>query len=70
MANNPLASVLATRHHAICHRGTFTSPTLYDGATTIGRSAAFVTGAPEDTAGALAGRAKNGAWSVSNCIPV
>ena len=57
MANNPLANVLATRHHTIYHRGTFTSPTLYDGATIIGRSDAFVTGAPQDTAGALAGRA-------------
>ena len=57
MANNPLADVLATRHHTIYHRGTFTSPTLYDGGTTIGRSDAFITGTPPDTAGALAGRA-------------
>ena len=57
MANNPLSDVLATRHHSIYHRGTFTSPTLYDGTTVMGRSDAFVTGAPPDDAGALAGQA-------------
>lgn len=57
MSNNPLADVLATRHHTIYHRGTFTSPTLYDGTTMIGRSDAFVTGAAPDDTGALAGQA-------------
>ena len=57
MSNNPLANVLATRHHTIYHRGTFTSPTLYDPTTTVGRSASFVSGEPQEAGGVLAGRA-------------
>jgi len=46
-----------TRHTRLYHKGVLTSPTLYDPATTIGRSDSFVAGAPQETVGALAGAA-------------
>jgi hypothetical protein len=57
MTNSPLADVLVTRHIRLYHNGTLTSPTLYDPTTIIGRSDPFVSGGPEETIGALAGRA-------------
>ena len=57
MTNSPLANTLATRHLRLYHKGVLTSPTLYDPATTIGRSASFLSGGPAETAGVLAGRA-------------
>jgi hypothetical protein len=57
MPNSPLGGTLVTRHLKLYHNGTLTSPTLYDPATTIGRSDSFVAGEPQETSGALAGRA-------------
>jgi len=57
MTNGSLGDTLVTRHIRLYHRGVITSPTLYDPATTIGRSDAFLSGAPEETAGTLAGKA-------------
>ncbi len=57
MANSPLNNILATKHLKIYRHGVFTSPTLYDPATTIGRSDPLVSGSPLDTDGVLAGSA-------------
>src|SRR5438132_5596463 len=57
LTNSPLGNTMATRHLRLYHKGTLTSPTLYDPATTIGRSDSFLSGAPEETLGALAGQA-------------
>jgi hypothetical protein len=57
MTNSPLANTMSTRHLRLYHKGVITSPTLYDPATTIGRSDSFLSGGPEETAGTLAGRA-------------
>jgi len=58
MANSPLSTTMATPHLKVYrHGGIFTSPTLYDPTTTIGRSASLLSGGPEDTIGILAGRA-------------
>ena len=57
MTNSPLGNTFSTRHLRLYHHGVFTSPTLYDPATTIGRSDSFLSGAPQETLGALAGRA-------------
>ncbi len=56
MTNSPLGNTFSTKHLRLYHRGVFTSPTLYDPATTIGRSDSFLSGAPQETLGALAGR--------------
>ena len=57
ITNSPLAGTFVTKHIRLYHRGVITSPTLYDPATTIGRSDSFITGSPQDFAGALAGQA-------------
>jgi hypothetical protein len=55
--NSPLGTVSATRHIKLYHKGVFTSPTLYDQSTMIGRSDPFAIGSPLEFAGTLAGRA-------------
>ena len=57
ITNSPLANVSSTKHIKLYHHGVFTSPTLYDPATMIGRSDPFVTGSPEEFAGSLTGQA-------------
>ena len=57
ITNSPLANTMVTRHTRLYHRGVLTSPTLYDPATTIGRSDSFVPGAAPEILGALAGQA-------------
>jgi hypothetical protein len=57
ISNSPLANTLVTRHLRLYHHGVLTSPTLYDPTTVIGRSDPFVSGGPEETQGALAGKA-------------
>lgn len=55
--NSPLGTTMVTKHTRLYHKGVLTSPTLYDPTTRIGRSDSFVAGAPQETAGALAGQA-------------
>lgn len=56
MANSPLSNTAATRHLKIYrHGGIFTSPTLYDPATRIGRSDSFLATDVQDSFGILAG---------------
>jgi len=57
MTNTPFGGTLVTRHLRLYHKGVLTSPTLYDQATTIGRSASFLSGGPEEALGTIAGRA-------------
>jgi hypothetical protein len=57
MTNSPLVNVFSTKHIRLYHRGVFTSPTLYDPQTVIGRSDPLASGSPQDIGGALAGRA-------------
>ena len=57
LLNSPLGQTEGLPGVFIYESGVFTSPVLFDGATTIGRSDPFVSGAPQDTAGALAGQA-------------
>ena len=54
--NSPLGTVQSTKHLRLYHNGIFTSPTLYDPATRIGRSDPFVAGDPAATAGTLTGQ--------------
>jgi len=55
ITNSPLANTLVTRHTRLYHNGTLTSPTLYDPATSIGRSDSFVSDGLPDMLGTLAG---------------
>lgn len=55
--NSPLGSVRLRHGDRMYHNGVFTSPTLYDPSTLIGRSDSFVAGSHEEAAGTLAGRA-------------
>ena len=55
--NSPLGTVSSTRHIKLYHKGVFTSPTLYDQSTMIGRSDPFAIGSPLEFAGTLPGRA-------------
>ena len=57
MTNSPLNGTLVTRHLRLYHNGTYTSPTLYDPTTMIGRSDPLDAGSPGDSAGVIAGRA-------------
>jgi hypothetical protein len=57
LANSPWGGSGTSGHFRIYHNGTFTSPTLYDPGTRIGRSDAFYPNSAIDFAGALAGRA-------------
>lgn len=58
MANSPLSNTSATRHLKLYrHGGIFTSPTLYDPVTRIGRSDSFLTTDTKDSFGVLAGAA-------------
>ena len=68
--NSPLGSVQSTRRLRLYHRGVFTSPTLYDPTTVIGRSAPFEYGSPEEIIGALSGRPPNQAFVQSNLFLV
>ena len=55
--NSPLANVMVTPHKPLYRRGVFNSPTLYDPATTIGRSESFNSGSPLESYGTIAGKA-------------
>jgi hypothetical protein len=57
LTNTPLAHLEGLPGVFIYDGGVFTSPVLFDGSTIIGRSAPFVSGAPPDAGGALAGQA-------------
>ena len=59
IANSPLNNVTVTHRKGfrLYHNGVFTSPTLFDFQTKIGRSDAFTVGSPLEYAGVLAGQA-------------
>ncbi len=55
LEGTPLGDTLVTKHIRLYKNGVFTSPTLYDPTTKIGRSDSFISGGSEETNGLLAG---------------
>ena len=55
LEKTPLGDTLVTKHIRLYKNGVFTSPTLYDPTTKIGRSDSFISGGAEETNGVLAG---------------